>query len=162
MRACLAPLVAGLIALTPAVWAQAPQPPAPNPFPPPPPVGPPGTILPPAPVAVPVTADGLARAMIGTWRSTDSQKTDTLTLNPDGTFSAMTEWKRALKRVFEGNVRSSGNWRVADGVLVASIKSSTDEHLIYQVFSLKVISVGPTDAVGVREDGRAVRMMRIR
>lgn len=109
-----------------------------------------------------MTDDELKKALIGTWGHQNDDYVMLVTLNTDGTFSSSREYKRRFGRLFNDNVRSSGTWKLQDGVVVATITASTDKDLRNQVFSYRFRSISATDLVAVDQFGNLHREWKAR
>ena len=72
-----------------------------------------------------------------------------VTLNPDGTFSMVRDYKRGLKRLFDAEDRSSGTWRFTDGILSLTTSGSSDRSRIGQVSSYQITSINNAEAIYV-------------
>ena len=126
------------------------------PVPPPPPLAAP-------PVAQKVNPDAEMRGkLIGTWGHQDEERIQYLTLNADGTFGGSTTWKKGFKKIFHENTRSSGNWRIEGGVLVANFTASTDPDRRFQVYSARIVSISPTEVIYLGENGLPRKEWRVR
>lgn len=113
----------------------------------------------PAPLAgvPPMTnlADDQLRAMLtGTWGHQDKDTTQMLTFNSDGTMSAVVTWKDQFKRIFHSDVRSSGTWKVENGVVLVQITASTDKNIRGQVYSYRIRSINDKELLAVDQNGR--------
>lgn len=121
--------------------------------------------LPPPPPAVPAVParsqqeiDGeMRRALIGTWGHQDSDKVEMTTLNEGGTMSFTRTWKKGFRKVFQDTVRSSGTWKLTDGVLVVTITASTDRDHRGQVYSFRIRNLTPTEILYVDQAGNMRR-----
>ena len=90
--------------------------------------------------------------LVGSWVTSDSKGTVTTVLRPDGTFTTTREWSKAVKRLFEGDTSSaSGRWSYENGLLRATILSSSDRKTAGQTFYGRIQSIGSTTMVA--EDG---------
>jgi uncharacterized protein (TIGR03067 family) len=98
--------------------------------------------------------DQLRRALVGTWGHQDADTIHYLTLNPDGSMSATMIWKDNFKKMFHQDVRSSGTWKVADGVVIVNIATSTDNERKGQVNSFRIRSIKETELVAVDGSGQ--------
>jgi len=116
------------------------------------------TLLP----AAPKGKEDLRHSLIGTWGHQTDDAVYYYTLNADGTFSSVTEWKKKLKRVFSDDVRASGTWKLDNGVIIATVTASTEPNLRNQVFSWRVTNLGPTNLIAVDGQGRPRYEWRVR
>lgn len=128
-------------------------------LPPPPPPPPPAV---PAVPAVPARSqqeiDGeMRRTLIGTWGHQDSDKVEMTTLNEGGSMSFTRTWKKGFRKVFQDTVRSSGTWKLNDGVLVVTITASTDRDHRGQVYSFRIRNLTPTEILYVDQAGNMRR-----
>jgi uncharacterized protein (TIGR03067 family) len=104
--------------------------------------------------AVTYTDDQLRKALVGTWGHQDADTIHYITLNPDNSMSATMIWKDNFKKMFHQDVRSSGTWKITDGVVTANIATSTDNERRGQVHSFRVRSITPTELVAVDANGQ--------
>jgi uncharacterized protein (TIGR03067 family) len=107
---------------------------------------------PPAPV-MDYSDDKLKQMLTGTWGHQDKDTTRMLTLNSDNSMSSAVTWKDKFKRIFHSDVRSSGTWKVQQGVVIASITTSTDKNLRGQVFSYRIRSITDRELQAVDQNG---------
>jgi len=96
----------------------------------------------------------LRRMLVGTWGHQDADSIHYITLNADGSMSATMTWKDQFKQMFHQDVRSSGNWKVLEGVVVLSITNSTDKERRGQVGSFRVRSITGSELVAVDHNGQ--------
>src|SRR5205085_3383829 len=94
----------------------------------------------PAKPAPPPAADATRQLLVGTWGHQTDSVIVKLTLNADGTFSTVRDYKRGLKKLFDAEDRSSGTWRFTDGVLSLTTSGSSDRSNIGQVSSYQITS----------------------
>jgi len=107
------------------------------------------------PLAAPTYQDEqLQRMLVGTWGHQDSDSIHYITLNSDGSFSGIMQWKDNFKQMFHQDVKSTGTWKVQDGVAIMSITQSTDPERRGQVGSIRVRSITPTELVAVDSYGQ--------
>jgi uncharacterized protein (TIGR03067 family) len=95
----------------------------------------------------------LRRLLVGTWGHQDEHTIHYLTLNQDGSMSATMTWKDNFKKMFHQDVRSSGTWRVQDGVVMVKIDTSSDKERRGQLFSFRIRSINSTELVAVDGHG---------
>src|SRR5262249_26530963 len=89
-----------------------------------------------ADVVPPVNKDAeLTKSLLGTWGHQDDDWIYLYTLNPDGTFMATQNYKHKFGKLFHEDVRSSGTWKIQDGLMLATITASTDRERLQQVSS---------------------------
>jgi uncharacterized protein (TIGR03067 family) len=109
----------------------------------------------PGPPSVPSYEDDqLRRMLIGTWGHQDADSIHYITLNGDGSLSATMTWKDKFKQMFHQDVRSSGTWKVLDGVVITNITTSTDKERRGQVGSFRVRSINASELVAVDHNGQ--------
>ncbi len=107
------------------------------------------------PPTVPTYEDEqLRRMLVGTWGHQDADSIHYITLNGDGSLSATMTWKDSFKQMFHQDVRSSGTWKVQDGVVIATTTTSTDKERRGQVGSFRVRSITPSELVAVDHNGQ--------
>lgn len=102
------------------------------------------------------TDDQLRQMLVGTWGHQDEESIHYLTLNQDGSMSAIMQWKDNFKKMFHQDVRSSGSWQVQGGVMLVKIDSSSDKERKGQLFSFRIRSISSTELIAVDAQG-AVR-----
>ena len=100
--------------------------------------------------------------LIGTWGHQDEERIQYLTLNADGTFGGSTTWKKGFKKIFHENTRSSGIWRLENGVVVLNFSASTDPDKRFQVLSARIVSISQTEVIYVGENGMPRKEWRVR
>jgi uncharacterized protein (TIGR03067 family) len=114
-----------------------------------------GLPFPGQPPSVPSYEDEqLRRMLVGTWGHQDEQSIHYITLGGDGSLRATMQWKDQFKQLFHQDVRSSGTWRVEDGMVIVNITSSTDKERRGQVGSFRVRSINSTELVAVDYNGQ--------
>ena len=107
------------------------------------------------PPAVPSYEDEqLRRMLVGTWGHQDADSIHYITLGSDGSMTATMTWKDSFKQMFHQDVRSSGNWKVQDGVVIVSTVNSSDKERRGQVGSFRVRSITPSELVAVDHNGQ--------
>jgi hypothetical protein len=92
--------------------------------------------------------------LIGTWGHQTDDRVSYTTLNSDGTFSSTLTWKRGFRKMFHGDVRNSGTWKVEDGSFVVHVTASTDSKQQNQLFVSRISSIDGRQAVFVDQNGR--------
>jgi uncharacterized protein (TIGR03067 family) len=108
----------------------------------------------PSPGAPPTYDDEqLRRMLVGTWGHQDSDTIHYLTLNPDNSVTATMTWKDNFKKMFHQDVRSTGTWKVQDGVVLVKIDNSTDKERRGQVHSFRIRSIDSTELLAVDAHG---------
>jgi uncharacterized protein (TIGR03067 family) len=106
--------------------------------------------------------DDLRKALVGTWGHQDDEWIRMFTFNTDGTFSSTGSFKKKLGKLFHPDVRSSGTWKLQDGIVICMVTASSDRDLRNQVFSYRVRSITATDLVAVDQFGNLRREWRAR
>jgi uncharacterized protein (TIGR03067 family) len=96
----------------------------------------------------------LRRMLVGTWGHQDAESIHYITLGGDGSLRATMQWKDQFKQLFHQDVRSSGNWRVEDGMVIVNITNSTDKERRGQLGSFRVRSITSTELVAVDYNGQ--------
>lgn len=99
------------------------------------------------------TDDQLRQMLAGTWGHQDEESVHYFTFNPDGTANTTMTWKDNFKKMFHQDVRSSGNWKVQDGVVLVRIVESSDKERKGQMFSFRPRSISSTELVAVDAQG---------
>jgi uncharacterized protein (TIGR03067 family) len=114
-----------------------------------------GSTFPGQPPAPPSYEDEqLRRMLVGTWGHQDADTIHYVTFNGDGSLSATMTWKDSFKKMFHQDVRSSGNWKVQDGVVIVNITASTDKERRGQVASFRLRSITSNELVAVDQYGQ--------
>jgi uncharacterized protein (TIGR03067 family) len=129
----------------------------------------PRPLMPPTPQWTPAAApvpppnpDGNYRSMlIGNWGHQDEEKVEMITFNSDGSFSMTRTWKKGFQRVFHEDVRSSGVWKVQNGIIILTITASTEADLRNQVYSYRIRSISASDVVYINQQGQVRREWRV-
>lgn len=96
----------------------------------------------------------LRRMLLGTWGHQDAESVYYITMNPDGSMSATMTWKDNFKQMFHEDVRSSGTWKVVQGVVIVTINESTDRERRGQVGSFRVRTINARELVAVDHNGQ--------
>jgi len=99
------------------------------------------------------TDDQLRQMLAGTWGHQDEESIHYFTFNPDGSANTTMTWKDNFKKMFHQDVRSSGNWKVQDGVVLVRIVDSSDKERKGQMFSFRPRSISSTELVAVDGQG---------
>lgn len=122
------------------------------------------TPTPPAPAgpAIGNRDEEYRRALIGTWGHQDDDKVEMTTFNPDGTYSSTRTWKGAFQKIFHDAVRSSGTWKIDDGIAIVRVNASTDSAYLNQVYSFRINSLTQTEIVYTDPDGKRRIEWRVR
>jgi hypothetical protein len=110
----------------------------------------------------PATSDEqIRKILVGTWGHQDEERIETFTMNSDNTFSSTWTSKKFFPKLFKGEERCSGTWKLKDGVIIAYITSSTDDHIRNQVFSYRVSWYTTTEIALIDQKGRIHRDWKI-
>lgn len=96
----------------------------------------------------------IRKLLVGTWGHQDEQSVNMMTLNADGTATMTTQWRDQFKQMFHQDVRSSGKWKVQDGVVTLAIDTSTDNERRGQSGSFRVRSINGNEMAAVDYEGR--------
>lgn len=100
------------------------------------------------------TDEQLRRMLVGTWGHQDANSIHYITLGGDGNMRATMQWKDQFKQLFHQDVRSSGTWKVQDGLVIMTVTSSSDRERRGQVGSFRVRSINSTELVAVDYNGQ--------
>jgi uncharacterized protein (TIGR03067 family) len=92
--------------------------------------------------------------IVGTWGHQDADAIHYFTFGGDNSMSATTVWKDNFKKMFHQDVRSSGSWKVLDGVTIITLTQSTDPERRGQVSSFRIRSVNGNELVAVDQEGQ--------
>lgn len=103
----------------------------------------------------------IRKILTGSWGHQDDTWVNTLSLNPDGTFSSTRTYKKSFGKLFNPNVRSSGTWKLDEGILICRITASTNKDVANQIFSYRIYSVTPTELLLVDQSGNLRREFRM-
>jgi uncharacterized protein (TIGR03067 family) len=96
----------------------------------------------------------LRRMLVGTWGHQDADSIHYITLGGDGSMRATMQWKDQFKQLFHQDVRSSGTWKVQDGMVIVNITTSTDKERRGQMGSFRVRSITSSELVAVDYNGQ--------
>jgi len=99
----------------------------------------------------------LRRMLVGTWGHQDADSIHYITLGDDGSMNASMTWKDQFKQMFHQDVRSSGTWRVENGMVIIEIDSSNDKERRGQLGSFRVRSITSSELVAVDYNGQVRR-----
>jgi uncharacterized protein (TIGR03067 family) len=99
------------------------------------------------PVAAKTTDDDYRSALIGTWGHQSDEKIVKGTLNPDNSFSIVVTYKKGLKKVFDAEERSSGTWRVKDGIVIMTTTAAHERSHVGQVASYRISSINSGEVI---------------
>lgn len=137
-----------------------PAPAAPTTVPAPAPTNPP-VVMAPVPVATVITDDQIRATLYGTWGHQDEDYNYTYTFNRDGTLSSLRSYKKQFGKIFHEDVRSSGTWKVQEGVILTTITTSTNRELVNQISSYRIRSLSANELISVDQFGRLRREWRL-
>ena len=98
--------------------------------------------------------DQVRSILVGTWGHQDADAIHYFTFSGDGSMAANTVWKDNFKKMFHQDVRSSGTWKVADGVVIFTLSQSSDPERRGQVSSFRIRSVNGSELVAVDGEGQ--------
>jgi uncharacterized protein (TIGR03067 family) len=119
-------------------------------------------VVPTSPMLTPATSDEqIRKILVGTWGHQDEERIETFTMNSDNTFSSTWTSKKFFPKLFKGEERCSGTWKLKDGVIIAYITSSTDDLIRNQVFSYRVSWYTTTEIALIDQKGRIHRDWKI-
>lgn len=93
--------------------------------------------------------DQLRQMLVGTWGHQDEETIHYITLGGDGNMTTTMSWKDNFKKMFHQDVKSSGSWKVQDGVVMVKIDTSSDKERRGQLFSFRIRSINSTELVAV-------------
>ncbi len=91
--------------------------------------------------------------LAGIWGHQDAESIHYVTFNPDGSLVDTTISKDNFKKMFHQDVRSTGSWKVVDGVVITTITDSTDAERKGQISSFRIRSVSGNELVTVDQSG---------
>ncbi len=120
-----------------------------NPPPPPPAPPPPAAEVSPAANNAAPTQERIREMLPGTWGHQNDNEVMRLTVNPGGTFTRITTFKRGFRKLFNQEDRVSGNWRVRDSDVIFTPTASTVRNTIGQVSSFRVTSINESEVLYV-------------
>jgi len=96
--------------------------------------------------------DQVRDRLVGSWSIVDRKGTLTFVIRRDGTFTSTRNWKKAVKRMFQGGDTTSwGRWTYARGILSAQITRTTDFSMAGHVLYGNIQSIGENTMV-IRSD----------
>ncbi len=109
-----------------------------------------------------VTNDDQIRAMfVGTWGHQDEDYTYTYSFNRDGTFSSLKSFKHQFGKIFHEDVRSSGSWKIDQGVILSTTLTSTDKKNVNQVYANRIRTISQSEVISVDQFGKLRREWRL-
>ncbi|TWT57401.1 hypothetical protein KOR42_07620 [Thalassoglobus neptunius] len=119
--------------------------------------------VPPGTTGVVLTDAEVRKALIGTWKFTDSVGALFSTFNPNGTFSTVREVLelRIFQKVFVQTPVSSGTWKIENGRLKFVVLTSTHWDRVNKEFDFIVRSISATDLIFVDYLGHVGRATRV-
>lgn len=141
-----------------------PMPLVPAPGAPPVPTPAPAPVIPapvPNPAPVFLNDDQIRGMLYGTWGHQDEDYNYTYTFNRDGTLSSLRTYKKQFGKIFHEDVRSSGTWKVMDGVILTTVTTSTNREMVNQISSYRIRTMSPSEVISVDQFGRMRREWRI-
>jgi len=106
--------------------------------------------------------DDLRKALIGTWGHQNDEWTTMFTVNVDGTFSSERKYRKTFGKLFNEDVRSSGNWKLQDGVVLVTITASTDREMRNQIYSYRIRTINANELIAVDQFGALRREWKAR
>jgi len=95
----------------------------------------------------------LRKLLVGTWGHQDEQTVHYMTLAGDGTATLVAQSRDQFKQMFHQDVRSTGTWKVKDGVVTLAIDTSSDNERRGQTGSFRVRSINSNEMAAVDYDG---------
>ncbi|MCE9534282.1 MAG: hypothetical protein K8T89_24650, partial [Planctomycetes bacterium] len=104
----------------------------------------------------------LRKTLPGTWGHKNEDWLTMFTLNSDGTFSSRRSYTKKFGKLFNEDVTSSGNWKLAEGVVICTVTASTDKDSRNQVFSYRIRSITATELIAVDQFGQLRREWKTR
>ncbi len=110
----------------------------------------------------PLKDDEVRGALVGTWGHQDEDWLTLFTLNADGTFSSTRNFKNKFGKLFNEDVRSSGTWKIQNGIVICTVAASTDKNLVNQIFSYRIQSISATELLAIDQFGRWRREWKTR
>ena len=113
-----------------------------------------GGSLPDPPSTPTYSDDQLRRMLVGTWGHQDENSIHYMTLGGDGSMRTTMQWKDQFKNMFHQDVRSSGTWRVENGLIILTVNSSNDKERRGQMGTFRVRSITPSELVAVDYNGQ--------
>ncbi len=113
------------------------------------------------PFKTPTSDEQIRKVLVGTWGHQDEERIETFTMNSDNTFSSTWTSKKFFPKLFKGEERCSGTWKLNDGIIIAYITTSTDDHIRNQVFSYRVSWYTQTEIALIDQKGRIHRDWKI-
>ncbi len=96
----------------------------------------------------------MRRELIGTWGHQNSDEIVLITFNPDGSFSSSKTPKSGFKKIFREPVRTSGTWKLEEGIIIIRVTASTERDLNGQILSYRVRSISDTQITMIDSTGR--------
>ncbi|MFO0809205.1 MAG: lipocalin family protein [Gemmataceae bacterium] len=125
------------------------------------PAAPAAAPLPPAPVQQVLTDDAVRKLLVGTWGFQNPDEVHYSTFTADGSFTATRTWKKGLKKLFDGETRSSGSWKLENGVLVIKVTASTERDMQGQTYTYRVNSITAREMILLGSDGGVRREWKV-
>jgi uncharacterized protein (TIGR03067 family) len=107
------------------------------------------------PAAPPVDpAEAMRKQLVGTWGHQNADDVVLITFNPDGSFSSTRTPKHGFRKIFRNPTRTSGSWKLEEGVIVVRVTASTERDLQGQILSYRVRSLTDTQVNLIDSTGR--------
>lgn len=100
------------------------------------------------------------KMLIGTWGHQSNSSVDFIALNADGSFSSTRNAKRLFNQMFNPVTRSSGTWKLQNGVVTINVTGSTDPGAPGLLRTYRIRSITATEIVYVDEVGALRREWR--
>jgi uncharacterized protein (TIGR03067 family) len=101
----------------------------------------------PPPVPVIPAVDDARKMLIGTWGHQNDDQIVKGTLNPDGSYSVLTTYKKGFKKMFDAEDRTSGTWKLKDGEVIMTATASTMSGTVGQVHSYRITSITDSEVL---------------
>ncbi len=93
--------------------------------------------------------------IIGTWGHQDNERIETITFNPDNSFSGSITWKPGFLRTFRQPEKHSGTWLLTDKTITLRITASTDaKHENNQVLSMRLDRINEYEMLFLDQEGK--------
>lgn len=99
-------------------------------------------------------AEKMRKQLVGTWGHQNADDVVLITFNPDGSFSSTRTPKHGFRKIFREPVRTSGAWKLEEGIIVVRVTASTERDLQGQILSYRVRSLTDTQVNLIDSTGR--------
>lgn len=106
-------------------------------------------VIAPAPAPAIPNEDAIRKLLVGTWGHQTDTEVVKITFNSDGSYSSVKTFKKGLKKLFDGEERTSGTWKFKDGEVIQTITASKMRGVIGQVHSYKISSINDREVIYV-------------